>query len=202
MQSCDSKDVILLKTFKLLLVKGYDGVSISDIQQETGLARGLLYHYFGNREQLFVEATTKYFIDMFNVDMEHIKYFDIEKMIDYVVEMYTRISSETWGGFDVNDNITMMNYDFLFYRVTQQSDEFARRYRQVRAHEAVGWEMVVRNDVLSGKISEGVDVVKTARYFIYLMDGVWMQAVDGVNSSAWLDDLRITLRDYYILLRR
>lgn len=202
MQSCDSKDVILLKTFKLLLVKGYDGVSISDIQQETSLARGLLYHYFGNREQLFVEATTKYFIDMFNVDMEHIKYFDIEKMIDYVVEMYSRISSETWGGFDVNDNITMMNYDFLFYRVTQQSDEFARRYRQVRAHEAVGWEMVVRNDVLSGKISEGVDVVKTARYFIYLMDGVWMQAVDGVNSSAWLDDLRITLRDYYILLRR
>lgn len=202
MQTSDSKDVILLKTFKLLLVKGYDGVSISDIQRETGLARGLLYHYFGSREQLFIEATTKYFIDMFNVDMEHIKYFDVEQMIDYVVGMYARISSETWGGLDVDDDITMMNYDFLFYRVTLQSDEFARRYRQVRAHEAVGWEMVIRNDILSGKMPESVDVAKTARYFIYLMDGVWMQAVDGVNSSAWLDDLHITLRDYSVLLRR
>lgn len=47
-----TREFILEKTFGLLLQKGYDGVSVSDIQQLTGMARGLLYHYFGSLEQL------------------------------------------------------------------------------------------------------------------------------------------------------
>ena len=49
-------DFILQKTLGLLLQKGYDGVSVSDIQQVTGMARGLLYHYFGNLDRLFEEV--------------------------------------------------------------------------------------------------------------------------------------------------
>lgn len=47
-----TKDFILQKTFGLLLKRGYNGISVSDIQEATGMARGLLYHYFRGQDEL------------------------------------------------------------------------------------------------------------------------------------------------------
>ena len=38
-----TRDKILKATFLLMLEKGYDKILVSDIQQELGISRGLLY---------------------------------------------------------------------------------------------------------------------------------------------------------------
>ena len=52
----DTKDKILKTTFLLLLEKGYDKVLVSDIQNELGISRGLLYRYFKGKDELVYTA--------------------------------------------------------------------------------------------------------------------------------------------------
>lgn len=89
-----TRDLILQKTFGLLLAKGYDGVSVSDIQQNTGMARGLLYHYFGGQEALFNEAAEKYLNDWFRVDKEEVRAKTVGELIVFTLEKYNRVGQE------------------------------------------------------------------------------------------------------------
>lgn len=201
-QEMKAKEKIIAEVFKLLLRKGYDGVSISDIQQQTGLSRGLLYHYFGNKDQLFIESTTKYCLALFDLDFESTRTFDIKQMIEYTVERFWKITIETLKRFTSKDeNITILDYDFLFYRVMRASEAFTIKYNQLRERERNAWRQVIANSIQRGDIKAGIDIDKCANTFLYLSDGIWMNAVHENRSDSMVDTFRTTLTDYYNLLR-
>lgn len=200
MQATDTKEMILEKTFQLLLQKGYDGVSISDIQKATEMSRGILYHYFGSKESLFIEVTQKYFMDLFRIDLQRIQAFGVPEMIVYITEKYTNICTNTLNGTSGNNQSCIMNYDFLFYRVMQENEDFARKYMQMRDDEMRSWEIVLTNSSERGELHQHVDIPKMAKYFIYLMDGVWMNAVNQNQAGTLISDFYEVLHDFYGLL--
>lgn len=200
MYNTETKYTILKQTFKLLLIKGYDGVSISDIQKATNMSRGLLYHYFGSKEELFVEVTTNYFINLFSVDTNTTLGYNIVEMIDYMVSKYSNLCEIASNITDGSYDITIMNYDFLFYRVMQENASFAKRYNEVRDYELVIWEQVIINSYKQGLLKEGLDLKRIARNFGYLMDGVWMNAVNNKDLKNMISDLRETLYSLYKLI--
>lgn len=53
-------DDILRETLFLFWRKGYEGTSLSDIEQATGVARMSLYNLFGDKERLFEAALERY----------------------------------------------------------------------------------------------------------------------------------------------
>lgn len=95
------RDKIIDHTFKLLLLKGYDGVSISDIHASAGISRGLLYHYFSSKEELFIETLRVKFIQSFNVDLEYIKNLGVYEMTSYIVRQYKKLNSEVLAGASI-----------------------------------------------------------------------------------------------------
>lgn len=189
-------------TFHLLLMKGYDGVSISDIQKASGMARGLLYHYFGSKEALFSEVIEHYCLNMFSPDLKRIRNFNIEKMIRYLVERYREICSTAYGGTQERREVSIMNYDFLFYRAMQEDENFCRKYSEMRSNELLAWETIMHNTIIQGSLREGLDPKRTARNFVYLMDGVWMNAVVTHYTHDLIDDLAEVLQDYYLMLKK
>ncbi len=197
----DTKDTILKKTFQLLLQKGYDAVSISDIQKATGLSRGILYHYFGNKEALFVEVTREYFMNWFYIDLREIADFDVEAMIARMESMYRDIFIKSWLEFEQADGISIRNYDFLFYRVMQENKEFEREYMRARETELEAWKIVLRNARRAGKLREGVDPDRTARYFIYLLDGIWLNAVNECDVRRLVSDMKEVIYNFYQLIK-
>ena len=44
--------------------KGYQGTSMRDLVNATGLHPGSIYHSFGNKKQLFIEVTDHYYADL------------------------------------------------------------------------------------------------------------------------------------------
>lgn len=189
------------EVFKLLLVKGYDGVSITDIQHATGLSRGLLYHYFGNKEKMFVEVTIYYCLKMFEFDIEEAKRFNLEEMIDSAVERFGDILKISLKNFPSGDGVTIKDFDFLFYQVIQHSEEFCRQYNRLREDELMVWNHVIRNSKVWGDIRADIDDQKCASYFMFLMDGVWMNTVNNNTPEILVSTLRETLVDYWNLLR-
>lgn len=52
-----SKDILIETTSRLFRIRGYYGVGLNDIIEESGIPKGSLYHYFPKgKEQLAIEA--------------------------------------------------------------------------------------------------------------------------------------------------
>lgn len=202
MRQTETKELILARVFKLLLAKGYDGVSITDIQKETGMARGLLYHYFGGKEQLFIEVTGKYLKELFNINLQRAAGYTIGEMITHTVERYTDIITRSFTAFAADGTITMADYDFLFYRVMRENAQFAADYVRFRERELATWRIVVRNSIMAGELRADVYPDTCAEHFIYLLDGIWMRTVDDNTPEAFQKKIREALTDYYRLLKR
>lgn len=191
-----TKERIIEKSFQLLLSKGYDGVSITDIQKATGISRGLLYHYFGNKEALFMEVTKQNFINLFDVDLELVKDYNVVQMADYIVDKYHEFINETLH------DVSILNYDFLFYRALRENHELAVLFDKIRNVELSAWLLALNNSLNRGELRESVSTEKLAFQFIYLSDGVWLQAVTPSSNVDLIVSLKNAFETLLSLIQR
>ncbi len=54
------EEVVLRSVMLLFWEKGYDSTSIGDLEKESGLIRTSLYHFYGNKEKIFLAALDLY----------------------------------------------------------------------------------------------------------------------------------------------
>ncbi|MFV0328946.1 MAG: TetR/AcrR family transcriptional regulator [Dysgonomonas sp.] len=199
-----SEDLILEKTFKLLLIKGFDAVSITDIQHATGLSRGLLYHYYKNKEDLFIQVTEKYFIEIFDFDVRKVTDLTVFEFIDFMFKRFDRIEHAILDIVkNTNDiqGVTMLNYHFLFYQVMQRDAIFRNRYQATIEKEKIGWENALKNSITKKEIKSDTNIVISAKELVTLTDGVWFQSIYSVDGKSMIQKLEATLFHYIDLLK-
>lgn len=191
----DTRDKILDKTFHLLLTKGYDGVSISDIQHATGISRGLLYHYFGNKESLFLEASRDHFTRLFDVDITIAQGFTLEQMCDHLVEKYRELTEQTLQG------VSIIDYDFLFYRLMQMHPPMVTIYHRSRENEKHSWRLVLERAQREGVVRVDINVEIMIEQVVYLTDGVWLRAISPADAVNLIDGLKEAFRGFCLLIK-
>ena len=49
----DKKQRIMNSAIKVIAEKGYNGASTALIARDAGVSQGIIFHYFGNKEELF-----------------------------------------------------------------------------------------------------------------------------------------------------
>ena len=196
----DNREHILRKTFYLMLKKGYDGVSITDIQRETGLSRGYLYHYYGSKEELFRVAGERFLVDLFVVDPSTLGQAGLPEMIRHVVRHYREVY-ERWSDYPDADKITMADYDFLVYQMIAREERIAAQYAQIRRKELAAWTEVAQRSLKRGEIRSTLSAGQVARHCITLLDGIWLQAVEERNAARHIRQTRRILTEYYELLK-
>ena len=59
----DRKEYIIRKAMELYALKGYQNVSITDLQFALDMGRGTLYYYFRDQDELFQVGMEKYFLE-------------------------------------------------------------------------------------------------------------------------------------------
>lgn len=199
-----SEEIILKKTFGLLLLKGFDAVSITDIQQATGLSRGLLYHYYKNKEDLFIQVTEKYFIRIFDFDVRKVADYTVIEFVDFMCRRFRKIS-ETVSDIVVEAKdksmVSMLNYHFLFYQVMQRDAIFRNRYQATIENERIGWESALRNSLKKKEIKQDIDITASAVQLFTLTDGIWFQSIFSEDGTSIVQNLKSALLHYINLLR-
>jgi len=200
----DAKEIILKKTFNLLLTKGFDAVSISDIQKETGLSRGLLYHYFKNKEDLFIQVTEKYFIQIYDYNVSKTEECTVYEFTDYICKRFRKtIKSITdiVTEMDSTTNVSLLNYHFLFYQVIQRDDVFRDKYKNTIEKELISWKFALKNSIGKGELRKDTDINKSARQLFTLTDGIWFQSHFSEDGKIVVKNLKSALLHYIELLR-
>lgn len=191
----ETKSKILRKTFELLLQKGCDGVSISDIQHAAGISRGLLYHHYKNKEELFLIVIEHYFVDLFWIDNIKTKSFTIPQMISFMEQKNTEIINIC--ALSDGKKFSFFNYDYLFYEAMSRYPEFAAKYRKVRDDELKIWEKVVDNSIKNKLVRDDINVKTTAKIFMYNIDGAWFNESVYKDAVDVIRNITRILEEYY-----
>lgn len=195
-----TRDLILQKTLGLLLQKGYNGVSISDIQQQTGMARGLLYHYFGSQNGLFEEVVCKYLSEWFYLEQEVRKNKTIGELIVQLTEMYGRI-----GNYIVENlegNIFLSDVEVLFYEAMRQNEKFSELYFSSRENRFSLWKTALLNSFGAGELQSGINMESVARQFVYVQEGALLNSRKQKSMSDAVYYIEKSLRDFFEIIRR
>lgn len=198
----ETKEYILQRTFSLLLQKGYDTVSISDIRRETAMARGLLYHYFDSKESLLRAAAGKYLSACFDTDLSLTADYGIGEMIRYTTEKYARICNNTWAEFPLPKEVTIANYDFLIYRMSQTEEHFSDDFAAVWQKERTAWESATRTSIARGEIRDEVTPQTVASFVEYLINGIWLEKINRKKPEELIGEMERILEAYYALIKR
>lgn len=88
-----SEKKIFQAAIKVIAEQGYHNTRISDIAKEAGVAYGLVYHYFGSKENIMYiildEVTKKFSEKIQKIDSENIHTVEkLAKISDYMFDTY------------------------------------------------------------------------------------------------------------------
>ncbi|WP_029904686.1 TetR/AcrR family transcriptional regulator [Prevotella sp. 10(H)] len=200
----DTKDLILKKTFSLLLLKGFDATSITDIQHTTGLSRGLLYHYFKNKEDLFIQVTEKYFVQIFDFELRKVKDLTLKEFTEFICNRFDKINktiADIVNETEIVKEASMLNYHFLFYQVMQRDTIFRNNYRITTEKERTGWEYALTNSISKKEIRDNIDVKISANELFTITDGIWFQIIFSYEGQNMIQNLEKSLSHYIELLK-
>lgn len=74
-------EVVLEQATRLFWRRGYDAVSIQDLEDATGVGRGSLYHAFGDKEGVFLAALDQYLARYGAAPFDHLDHPDVAEGI-------------------------------------------------------------------------------------------------------------------------
>lgn len=192
-----TRDLILQRTFALLLDKGYDGVSVFDIQQELEIARGLLYHYFSSKEELFAEVVRQKAFPLVAVDREKWKGCSIGEWIVEVIRHYEEVVAVLRQEGKVE--VTWMNLYFLVYQSARYHVALSREFREIHESWFAVWKSAVLNSFARGELKSGLNLESLARQFTCLSQGFyWIREKEADGKY----DLKKGLYDFYEIIKR
>ena len=190
------KEKILRETFKLLLKKGFDGTSITDIQNAIGMSRTLVYHYFKNKDALLLAACKTYFFLRYASISQDACSITCLQHIEYTVSAIGRISMEL-SDDGKSSPPSIENYNILFYQCI-------RRYPEVRKYMLDYFRFftqVIENAIERGEIKRGLPAETIGKYFLYIFDGAINYTVQVSDCEHLCGIIRRELLTFYSTIK-
>lgn len=197
-----TKEHIILTSFKLFLQKGYKEVTMAMLVKATGLSKGAFYHYFENKEQLFIETLDNLFfsISPFNKEMvinTEVSFIDYMQMyIDNVKKMAQMIKNY------LGQEASGMGYYRLMLDVANYAPEFHKKIENSNKNEFAFWKKIVENGVIRGELKDGLDIELIANQFQWIQDGIALNSIFSGSLDPMFKNLEKVFNQLYLLIKK
>ena len=196
-----TKEHIILTSFRLFLQKGYKEVTMNMLVKATGLSKGAFYHYFENKEQLFIDTLNNLFfsISPFNKEMvinPEVSFYDYMQMyIENVKKMAKMITSY------MGDEASGMGYYRLMLDVANYAPNFNKKIEDSNKNELAFWQKIVENGIRKGEIKENLDTEILANHFQWLQDGIALNSIFSGNPQELYKNLEKAFEQLYYCIK-
>ncbi len=200
MEKIKTRDLILQQTLGLMFQKGYNGVSVSDIQEATGMARGLLYHYFTNQEQLREEAMQTFMDKWCGYNKDRLKNHSISELIAFIIQMYQEMGEEIQVCY--GDKITLVDVRLLFLEAERQGKGLKELFEKINNDYYAIWKSAVLNSFGRGELRAGLNLESLTRYFSYMENGFFFTPTSSEIYSELIYNFEKKLREFYEIVKR
>ena len=158
----NKKEIITEVTFLLSLKKGFDNVSIKEIQKGSGFAAGSIYYYFQDKNEILLKMISVYLVDNFYEYREAIRNFDgsfIEKIesIFYYLLGFNKKEFDSIHGATVSE-CDNNEYFGLFSSIFHQHPETRPLFYELHKESFSFYQELVEEAIENKEIKEDIDV--------------------------------------------
>ncbi|MBQ7632270.1 MAG: TetR/AcrR family transcriptional regulator [Paludibacteraceae bacterium] len=163
----DRKEYIIRKAMELYALRGYQNVSISDLQIALDMGRGTLYYYFPDQDALFQTCMERYFLIPKQRALSAVSDdVTIERMIDAMMA-YLNSLKEALMTFD-NKSINTSNVNNLMFTAYSLFPSLHRQAQRLALKEVELWRKALYNDQRAGFIRRDIDREQVALMFAHI----------------------------------
>ena len=163
----DRREYIIRKAMELYALKGYQNVSITDLQFALDIGRGTLYYYFKDQDELFTICMEKYFLEPKQHVLSSVpEDAGVAQMIEALMT-YLNGLRETLMSFDVK-SINTSNVNNLMFTAYIKFPALHRKAQRLALKELELWRKVLYNDQRSGIIRRDIDREQVALMFTHV----------------------------------
>lgn len=94
-RSIEKRNKIIEKGFELICEKGYHNISTPDIAEASGVSTGIIYQYFTDKKEIFLEGIRNYsnnimFPMMSFLEKENVKIDNLEKLLKKMINSFVK----------------------------------------------------------------------------------------------------------------
>ena len=163
----DRKEFIIRKAMELYALKGYQNVSITDLQFALDMGRGTLYYYFHNQDELFLTCMEKYFLEPKQRALNSVpEDAGIERMIAAITD-YLHCLEEALMTFD-NKTINTSNVNDLMFTAYSKFPSLHRKAQRLALKELELWRKAIYADQRAGIVRRDIDREQIAIMFTHV----------------------------------
>lgn len=163
----DRKEFIIRKAMELYALKGYQNVSITDLQFALDMGRGTLYYYFRDQDELFQTCMEKYFLEPKQRALNSVpEDAGIERMIAAITD-YLHSLEEALMTFD-NKTINTSNVNDLMFTAYSKFPSLHRKAQRLALKELELWRKAIYADQRAGIVRRDIDREQVAIMFTHV----------------------------------
>ena len=163
----DRKEYIIRKAMELYALKGYQNVSITDLQFALDMGRGTLYYYFRDQDELFQVGMEKYFLEPEYRALNSVpEGAGIETMIATITG-YLHSLEEALMTFD-NKTINTSNVNDLMFTAYSKFPALHRKAQRLALKELELWRKAIYADQRAGIVRRDIDREQVAIMFTHV----------------------------------
>ena len=163
----DRKEFIIRKAMELYALKGYQNVSITDLQFALDIGRGTLYYYFRDQDELFQTCMEKYFLEPKQRALNSVpEDAGIERMIAAITD-YLHSLEEALMTFD-NKTINTSNVNDLMFTAYSKFPSLHRKAQRLALKELELWRKAIYADQRAGIVRRDIDREQVAIMFTHV----------------------------------
>jgi TetR/AcrR family transcriptional repressor of nem operon len=175
------EEMVLGRALEVFHAKGFDGATLDELEQATGLGRGSLYGAFGDKRALFLKALALYLDTALRERVAGLQCPDAGRA--EIVALFRGVARDALGDRDrkgcmvTNCSIELADRDPNFAcQAARSLDLFERSFAGA-----------IRQAQARGELAAGRDPVRLARFLTVCMEGMLVLARVRPDA-AWLDD--------------
>ena len=163
----DRKEYIIRKAMELYALKGFQNVSITDLQFALDIGRGTLYYYFKDQDELFLTCMEKYFMEPKQRALNSVPDdVNMDKMISAMKD-YLHNLEESLMTFDTK-TINTSNVNDLMFTAYSKFPSLRRKAQRLALKELELWRKAIYADQRAGTIRRDIDREQIAIMFTHI----------------------------------
>ena len=163
----DRRDYIIRKATELYALKGFQNVSITDLQFALDMGRGTLYYYFKDQDELFLTCMERYFLEPKQRALNSVpEDVGIEQMIN-TMQAYLHSLEEALMTFDIK-TINTSNVNDMMFTAYSKFPALHRKAQRLSLKEIELWRKAIYHDQRAGLIRRDIDREQVALMFAHV----------------------------------
>ena len=198
-----NKELLYIAAFKLFLTKQFEGVSLSDIESESGLTRGAIFYHAKDKKDLFHEVVKYFVIDKQDV-IKKIPVSDVSSVHEYIT-MYIRGIRTTMDQlYKLLPGLTRDNASRAYVSTVLEASTYFPDinmwYKHNINNDISKWVSILQKGVEDGEIRAQIDILSCAKQFVCLYYGLTL--IDSFSEGLNTKQLTEQMENLYELIKK